>query len=377
MRKFFTVSALILLAILIADLRVTPIHISDMMHGTVHRMTPRDTQILPQLAYQKAYLAGRELARPFQALTFVGDVLLARNVEVLMDRHGPNYPFQGLSLGGLQDKSAVVGNLETSIPEKHIPTAAYSLDFSMHESSIELLADNSYTHVSVANNHSDDFGVRGLANTVSLLSDSSLQVFGEVRAFDYDSISVVPTSFGQIALIGLDDTIKRLTAAEMQSVMSRAERISDFQIAYIHWGVEYVDDASSRQEYIAEYLIQKGADFIVGHHPHVVQNVDVIDGVPVFYSLGNYIFDQYFSAEVQTGLVVTLSLKPEPAIRLTPVQSMTQLSQPQPITGDAKASFLYELSEKSHPEIASSIRRGVIPMEKVFATSPKIAMISK
>jgi poly-gamma-glutamate synthesis protein (capsule biosynthesis protein) len=336
----------------------------------------RDAAVFARVTPQSVALASADIGDSKDAITFVGDILPARNVEVLMDRYGPDYPFSGLSLPSLHTNAAIVGNLESAIPEKHQATPALNLTFSTRSSFVDTFIDHEYTHLSIANNHSDDFGVRGLANTISLLTEADLQVFGETPAFAYDSISTLSTDYGRIALIGLDDTVSPLTRTEMKAVLRKAEAISDFQVVYIHWGIEYDMHASPRQKQVATMLVEAGADLIVGHHPHVVQNIDVIDTVPVFYSLGNYIFDQYFSDEVQTGLAITLSFKPDPVITLTPVESMSRLSQPRPMLSDQKAAFLYELSRRSNSEIAPAIRRGVVSMEEAFATVSKIAMIT-
>jgi poly-gamma-glutamate synthesis protein (capsule biosynthesis protein) len=104
----------------------------------------------------------------------------------------------------------------------------------------------------------------------------------------------------------------------------------------------------------------------------------MIESVPVFYSLGNYIFDQYFSEEVQQGLLLSFEFKPEPRIVLHPVESLTSLSQPRLASRDSKAVALYELSKKANStELATAIRRGVITVPLDFASTPKVAMMTE
>ena len=115
---------------------------------------------------------------------------------------------------------------------------------------------------------------------------------------------------------------------------------------------------------------------IVGHHPHVVQGVDFIEGVPVFYSLGNYVFDQYFSKDVQEGLVISVNnLDEAMEISLLPVTSKTTLSQPQPMKPKDHADFLKKLARKSHPDLEDFITRGLISTDVKIATSSKVAIM--
>ncbi len=168
---------------------------------------------------------------------------------------------------------------------------------------------------------------------------------------------------------------KTLTDKELFDVFSFAEINSDFQIVYVHWGIEYEQESSLAQKKLANRFVEAGADLIIGHHPHVVQEVDYIDGVLVFYSLGNYIFDQYFSDSVQNGLLLHIDLTKNKSISLIPVTSKVNLSQPSYMTTKEHATFLTLLAEKSHLKLKKYIEEGVIPLNINVASSSKIAMI--
>jgi poly-gamma-glutamate synthesis protein (capsule biosynthesis protein) len=75
----------------------------------------------------------------------------------------------------------------------------------------------------------------------------------------------------------------------------------------MHWGVEYQEKALPGVRGLAKEIIEYGADLIVGHHPHWVQDWEFIDGKPVFYSLGNFVFDQMWSEKTKKGLAVVLT----------------------------------------------------------------------
>jgi poly-gamma-glutamate synthesis protein (capsule biosynthesis protein) len=77
----------------------------------------------------------------------------------------------------------------------------------------------------------------------------------------------------------------------------------------MHWGIEYKNISNDAQRNLAHLLIDKGVDAVIGAHPHVVEEAELYKNKPIFYSLGNFIFDQYFSEETQEGLSVGLILQ--------------------------------------------------------------------
>jgi poly-gamma-glutamate synthesis protein (capsule biosynthesis protein) len=106
-----------------------------------------------------------------------------------------------------------------------------------------------------------------------------------------------------------------------------------------------------------------------------VQDIDVIDGVIVFYSLGNYIFDQYFSTDVKQGLVLVLSLDETPKAMLVPVTSEQTLSQPTLMGPQLHSQFLAQLAQRSDSALSKQITQGIIHLMPKVATSTKVAMM--
>ena len=90
----------------------------------------------------------------------------------------------------------------------------------------------------------------------------------------------------------------------MEKIISVLASATDMVIVNMHWGREYEHQYNKRQQEIAQALVDRGADMIIGHHPHVVQGMEIYHNKPIFYSLGNFIFDQYFSADTQEELAV-------------------------------------------------------------------------
>ena len=133
-------------------------------------------------------------------------------------------------------------------------------------------------------------------------------------------------------------------------------------IVFLHWGEEYQLISSSSQRKLAHSLIDAGADLIIGSHPHVVQEIEKYKGKLIFYSLGNFIFDQYFSRETQKGLAVSLELYPSRIIyKLYPYTLFH--SQPKLMNEKEREWFLNNLAEKSSADLRSQIKNGIIEIE--------------
>lgn len=311
-----------------------------------------------------------------RAVVFVGDVLLARNVEFLMSQRDGSYPFEGLSFTG-DAKSFVVGNFESPIPRKHVPTIANEMNFSVDERFLPFLQNAGFTHVSLANNHSLDRGRGELIRTQAVLHDTGIVPFGDPDQLTRDSVSFLSTKNGELALIGIHALKRAYSEPEIDSLLAYASARSDMQIVYIHWGTEYAAKANVLQREMAAQLVRAGADLIVGHHPHVVQNIELIDGVVVFYSLGNYIFDQYLSKDTEQGLVVVLDQTEETELLLVPVSSEDTLSQPQVLKEKDRKLFLHDLALRSDARLSAGIEHGRIRLDSLVASSTKIAMIGK
>lgn len=265
---------------------------------------------------------------PAQML-FVGDIMLARHVERLMGQHGVGYPFEGVH-EAFTRYDAIVGNFEATIPETHIHTPDFTFQFSVRPTYLSVLKDVGFTHLSLANNHAYDFGQAGYIHTQKVCAEHELACFG--RPAEVSGVSVQHLALGDtsIAVIAIHDTGAYVDRAEIDAVLAAHSKTDvSYLFAYIHWGEEYEKLHSVRQEALAHYLIENGVDAVIGHHPHVVQDIEIYEGRPIFYSLGNFIFDQYFVDEVQYGLGVEVSETSEGVMfDLVPFTSIDTRSQP-------------------------------------------------
>jgi poly-gamma-glutamate synthesis protein (capsule biosynthesis protein) len=100
----------------------------------------------------------------------------------------------------------------------------------------------------------------------------------------------------------------RIESEALEKKIQESASTSDYLIVNIHWGAEYSHEQNKTQIETAHLLIDAGADLIIGHHPHVVQGIEIYKGKPIFYSLGNFIFDQTFSLDTQQCLALDIRI---------------------------------------------------------------------
>jgi poly-gamma-glutamate capsule biosynthesis protein CapA/YwtB (metallophosphatase superfamily) len=247
-------------------------------------------------------------------LLFAGDVMLGRHVGVLIARNGTHYPFEKILPETQSLKPDLfIANLEGPItmldaPDERVsPEQPYSMRFHFDPSVVESLTHAGFTHLSVANNHAFDQGKEGREDTVRYLQQASINTFGFRDGTALGTVSREKIHGHDLVLIGLDTTIVRYDLKELSQELDAFPEDA-FVVTFLHWGNEYEHGHSQEQEAFAHILIDHGVDLIIGAHPHVIQDNETYKGKAIFYSLGNFVFDQYWNTDVQTGLMVKVIL---------------------------------------------------------------------
>lgn len=244
-------------------------------------------------------------------LLFVGDLMLDRYVKEKMGKAGPSYSLAGLAKEGFFSGHDIVSaNLEgavTDLGEHYPPTNKY--DFAFDPYDVAALNEYYFNYFSIANNHIADQGKRGMEETAKNLSQLGY-LFSGCTEGQVSSCSATSTIVNgrRIALLSFAAVYRSLPEASLVAAISRADEESDLVVVNVHWGVEYEHQALGRQRDLAAKMAEAGADLIIGHHPHVVQGLEMIGDTPVAYSLGNFIFDQTDKVDTQEELAVAASL---------------------------------------------------------------------
>jgi poly-gamma-glutamate synthesis protein (capsule biosynthesis protein) len=293
-------------------------------------------------------------------LIFTGDIMLGRNVESLMIKNGLEYPFLNIS-NFFKNSDGVVINLEGPISESegHIRTKTGEMKFSFLNDVGAILKNNNVVIANLANNHLYDKGVKLVDNTKKVLSENGISYMGDSNKITKDSLLNIKIGGKDFAFIGFNATYPSFKKDDALGLIASASAGEDIVIVNIHWGQEYKMQSDNSQKELARAFIDNGADIVIGHHPHVVQEAELYKDRPIFYSLGNFIFDQYFSKETQEGLALTVSfLNNKMVIDLNPVSIKN--SQPVLMAENDKGLFLKSLADRSAPNLRDFIISGNI-----------------
>ena len=112
-----------------------------------------------------------------------------------------------------------------------------------------------------------------------------------------------------IGFLGFDFiTYPKLDPPDIITLVKKYSPTVDWLIVSLHWGNEYLPNPEKWRQVLARQLIDAGADIIHGHHPHVWQNYEIYKDKPIFYSFGNFIFDQSWSAATSHSQIAALTL---------------------------------------------------------------------
>jgi poly-gamma-glutamate synthesis protein (capsule biosynthesis protein) len=255
-------------------------------------------------AVENQLLAEKAQNKPVKLLAF-GDLLLDRYIKLYIDRNSPEYPFADIK-DALAGNDLVLANLEGSFtdfaPRQLDPN---NTSFTFDPKLAATLKSSGFNLVSLANNHVQDFGKDGFAQSQAYLDGAGIEHFGDfynegpALAKDINGLKIAFIGYNEFGKPSIEPTIAKIKEAALRA---------DYIVVYAHWGAEYQTDPWPGSQEKGRRFIDAGADAVLGSHPHVVQPIEIYKGKPIFYSLGNFVFDQIFSDQVRHGLGVRLIL---------------------------------------------------------------------
>jgi poly-gamma-glutamate capsule biosynthesis protein CapA/YwtB (metallophosphatase superfamily) len=218
-------------------------------------------------------------------LVLGGDVMLGRTVGAEIERGAD--PLAGIRPLFERASNRIV-NLECVLSDRGKAVAGKRYCFRAPLDALQILTAARINAVSLANNHAGDFGADGLLDAIARLQANNISAICATEPL------VFQTRMGpKAAVVALDDTNEEnaLDRDRAAAAIVKARRQASFVLVFMHWGEENVATVSERQRELAHWLIDHGADAIAGSHPHCVQPFDSYHGRPIFYSLGNLVFD--------------------------------------------------------------------------------------
>lgn len=236
-------------------------------------------------------------------ILLTGDIMLGRTVMTRsQDMDDPVYPFRGVG-ERLSSADLVFVNLENPITYD-CPRHTTGFKFCADEDMVKGLTFSSIDVVTLANNHTLNYGQKGFEQTKEILTQNGISYTGDNNLVIKE---VNDLRFGFLGFNKVGQTTA-FSHSELKLVEDSSEKV-DTLLVGVHWGNEYKDTANQYQRNWARQLVENGADIIAGHHPHWVQDSEYISEKPVYYSLGNFVFDQMWSEKTREGIVVELTFE--------------------------------------------------------------------
>jgi len=251
------------------------------------------------------------------SLVAVGDMMLSRRVgQEMVEREDYHYPFLQVK-NYLSQADIGFGNLESPILPGR-PVSSGSFVFRADPEVAESLAWAGFDVLNLANNHILNHGADGLLKTFGYLQTNDLKYCGAANSNKsrLDQLAVIEKKGLKIGFLGYaygpdyyaateDASGMFLLKSELASQdIKKAKKKVDFLVVSMHAGREYEHTSSIQQQKFARAAVEAGADLVIGHHPHVIQEVEEYQGKYIFYSLGNFVFDQMWSIATRQGLAV-------------------------------------------------------------------------
>ena len=234
-----------------------------------------------------------------------------------------------------------IANLEGPISAAPIPADGTrdSLVFNFPPQTPEVLSRLHFNAVSLANNHTLNNGRAGYTNTIKVLNDARIKPIGSQNTFDETSVAEFGLSGQKISVITLESLeVSKDLSSIIQSEKTKGNKV----LVFPHWGVEYEPVHAISQAKLAYAWIDAGADIVIGSHPHVIQDAEIYKGKPIFYSLGNLLFDQTFSDPTQHGLIIAGEFKGN-NLSLVLLPTVQKKLKPELLTGQEKTDFITKI----------------------------------
>ncbi len=279
--------------------------------------------------------------RPRREVTFfaVGDIMLSRGVAAVINRSGIDRPFS-LCKDELLKTDFNFGNFESPISGND-SRIGKGLVFNTRVKDVAAITNANFKVVNLANNHMFDQLLPGMRNTIKVLNDRNIVNMGvgenlteawqpKYLTVKGMKIAFIGASFSSTNDLGKtrNDQVARVEDLDrLRAAISEARHNSDFVLVTMHAGVEYTREPNHLQVNFARAAIDGGADIVIGAHPHWIQTTEQYKDKWIFYSLGNFIFDQR-DPETHRGLTLRIKLaapspdKPDGGARVEKIELM-------------------------------------------------------
>ncbi|RFZ78473.1 CapA family protein [Lacrimispora amygdalina] len=272
--------------------------------------------------------------KPVVHLLFAGDILLSTHVTSAYDKSGG---INGILDEGMRSEISkadiFMANQEFPFSSRGFAAPDKQFTFRLNPDRVTMMNEIGVDIVTIANNHTLDYGTDALLDTCTALDGAGIRYVGAGpdmnRAKQLETMEVNGKTFGFLAASRVYPDPDWVANSKKPGMVSgydpsilleeiqKARSLCDYLVVYVHWGVEREEKPKDYQRQLGQQIIDAGADLVVGSHPHVLQGVEYYKGKPICYSLGNFIFGSsipktaLMRAEVDfEGNTTSLSLVP-------------------------------------------------------------------
>ena len=246
------------------------------------------------------------------SILFAGDLMFDRHIRFFAEKYGNDYIFSPTK-NLLAASDLVVVNLEGPITDNDSislgtkPGSANNFIFTFDPSLAETLFEYNIRLVNLGNNHILNFGRSGYDQTKNFLEKADVAFFGFTGIDDSCRYFIKKIGQVRVGFASYNQFINGGYQAVEKDILDLKNKV-DLLIVYCHWGNEYQAAANEIIVNQAHQMVDWGADLVIGSHPHVIQPKEIYRGKRIYYSLGNFIFDQYFQPEVKKGQLVKITI---------------------------------------------------------------------
>lgn len=294
-------------------------------------------------------------------LLFTGDVLFANAFKAGYDAAGIDGVIEDDLLQELRDADILMINNEFPFSDRGTPAPDKQFTFRCSPSYVGALQEMGVDVVTLANNHTLDYGKEALSDTFAALDEAGILYAGAGETIGRaQEVQIIEKNGKRFGFLGVSRVIPEgswkvensapglfscYDDTRLIELVTKAAEACDFLAVYPHWGIEHQAAPADYQTAIARRCIAAGADLVVGSHPHCLQSVSFLDGRPVFYSLGNFIFGQ--AIERSAILKVTVDASGEPSFCLLPVFAASGITR---LADDVRGEEICRYLDQISPE---------------------------
>jgi poly-gamma-glutamate capsule biosynthesis protein CapA/YwtB (metallophosphatase superfamily) len=263
---------------------------------------------------EKATLEMTEDRKEKIKIIFAGDLMFDRYIRIVAERNGNDFILENLT-EELNQKDLVVANLEgpitenSSISSGSVMGSRENFVFTFNPSIIETLEKNNIFLLNIGNNHILNFGEKGLSQTRDNLINSRISFFGDTGKYKEDISYIYDLDGYKIGFVNYNSFVSGSFSRALEEIKLIRDDC-DFLVVYTHWDREYQVEPLNATRQKAHQFIDLGSDLIIGTHPHIIGERESYKQKWIYYSLGNFVFDQYFRHDTTEGLLVELVINP-------------------------------------------------------------------